>query len=336
MLNLDTHILIDALEGTLKPSERRILAGDRWSISAIVLWELAKLAQLGRIEFDFDDRRIGRTLRQIHTWPLTAEVCRASCQLDFRGDPADELIAATGRRTASSTTCRWLPGIERFSGPGWCRWRVAEKPFGDAPNRSVKPLPLRSRHGQVAGGPMRRKGRERRLRFFDRGNTRCPICLEPFSREGVKKGREVTLEHAPPKTLGGVEMCLTCTSCNRSAGSSLDQAAALAHRIGEEQSAGHGVRVLLEVCGIKRTTYFRPEGFRGAGSSLARNPAAMQFLSELPGHDVVVAAEFRKGPGWDLSKGIAIRKIEPDWNQVHASWVRSAYLHGRFQLPGSA
>ena len=173
---------------------------------------------------------------------------------------------------------------------------------------------------------MRRKGRERRLRFFDRGNTRCPICLEPFSREGVKKGREVTLEHAPPKTLGGVEMCLTCTSCNRSAGSSLDQAAALAHRIGEEQSAGHGVRVLLEVCGIKRTTYFRPEGFRGAGSSLARNPAAKQLLSELPGQDVVVAAEFRKGPGWDLSKGIAIRKIEPDWNQVHASWVRSAYL----------
>ncbi len=95
MLNLDTHILIDALEGTLKPSERRILAGDRWSISAIVLWELAKLAQLGRIEFDFDDRRIGRTLRQIHTWPLTVEVCRASCQLDFRSDPADELIAAT-------------------------------------------------------------------------------------------------------------------------------------------------------------------------------------------------------------------------------------------------
>ncbi len=95
MLNLDTHILIDALEGTLKPSERRILAGDRWSISAIVLWELAKLAQLGRIEFDVDDRRIGRTLRQIHTWPLTVEVCRASCQLDFRSDPADELIAAT-------------------------------------------------------------------------------------------------------------------------------------------------------------------------------------------------------------------------------------------------
>ena len=41
---------------------------------------------------------------------------------------------------------------------------------------------------------MRRKGRERRLRFFDRGNTRCPICLEPFSREAVRKGQRATLE----------------------------------------------------------------------------------------------------------------------------------------------
>lgn len=95
MLNLDTHILVDALEGTLRSSERRILTSDRWSISAIVLWELAKLAQLGRIELDLDDRRVERTLRQIHTWPLTVEVCRTSCQLDFRSDPADELIAAT-------------------------------------------------------------------------------------------------------------------------------------------------------------------------------------------------------------------------------------------------
>ncbi len=95
MLNLDTHILVDALEGTLKSSEHRILTSDRWSISAIVLWELAKLAQLGRIELDLDDRRVERTLRQIHTWPLTVEVCRTSCQLDFSSDPADELIAAT-------------------------------------------------------------------------------------------------------------------------------------------------------------------------------------------------------------------------------------------------
>ena len=95
MLNLDTHILVDALEGELRPAEQRLLASDRWGISAIALWELAKLAQLGRIGLDLGEPRMQRVLRQVHTWPLSIEVCRTSCELDFRGDPADELIAAT-------------------------------------------------------------------------------------------------------------------------------------------------------------------------------------------------------------------------------------------------
>ena len=46
MLNLDTHILIYALAGKLRPRESRLLSEVKWSISAIVLWELAKLVQL--------------------------------------------------------------------------------------------------------------------------------------------------------------------------------------------------------------------------------------------------------------------------------------------------
>lgn len=95
MLNLDTHILIHSLEDELSRAERRTLADNEWGISAIVLWEIAKLAQIGRIEFDLDEPRIRRVLRQVRVWPLTPAICHASCQLDFRGDPADELIAAT-------------------------------------------------------------------------------------------------------------------------------------------------------------------------------------------------------------------------------------------------
>jgi PIN domain nuclease of toxin-antitoxin system len=95
MLNLDTHVLIHALGGTLTAAERRLLANDTWSISAIVLWETVKLSQLGRIELDVDDPEVRRTLASIHTWPLTLEICRAIRRLDFRSDPADELIAAT-------------------------------------------------------------------------------------------------------------------------------------------------------------------------------------------------------------------------------------------------
>ena len=95
MLNLDTHVLLYALEGTLRPAETRMLAADRWSVSAIVLWEIAKLHQLGRIAVGLDDRNLKRALRMIHVWPLDPEVCQQSCALDFSSDPADELIAAT-------------------------------------------------------------------------------------------------------------------------------------------------------------------------------------------------------------------------------------------------
>ena len=95
MLNVDTHVLLYAVTGALRPRERRLLGADRWSISAIVLWEIAKLAQLGRISVDLDDVEVVRALARIHVWPLTREIAHASTHLDVRGDPADELIAAT-------------------------------------------------------------------------------------------------------------------------------------------------------------------------------------------------------------------------------------------------
>ena len=95
MLNLDTHILVFALTGALRHSERRLLSENSWSISAIVLWELAKLAQLGRLSLDLDDTELSRTLSRLHVWPLDLAVARVSTRLDFAGDPADELIAAT-------------------------------------------------------------------------------------------------------------------------------------------------------------------------------------------------------------------------------------------------
>lgn len=95
MLNLDTHILIYALSGDLRPHERKLLSSQPWSISAIVLWELAKLSQLKRIELDFEDVEVRRALSQIHIWPISYDVCRQIRHLDFKSDPADELIAAT-------------------------------------------------------------------------------------------------------------------------------------------------------------------------------------------------------------------------------------------------
>ncbi len=95
MLNLDTHILLEAVAGTLTRREAELLSGDSWSVSAIVLWEIGKLAQLGRISVDLDDGDLVRVLSHLSVWPLDVPVCREIRHLDFRGDPADEIIAAT-------------------------------------------------------------------------------------------------------------------------------------------------------------------------------------------------------------------------------------------------
>ena len=95
MLNLDTHILLHALTGDLNLSERRFLSKNPWCISAIVLWEIAKLSQLKRIDYDLEDKEFRQILARIEIIPLDLAICQQSIQLDFKGDPADEIIAAT-------------------------------------------------------------------------------------------------------------------------------------------------------------------------------------------------------------------------------------------------
>jgi PIN domain nuclease of toxin-antitoxin system len=95
MLALDTHVLLFALAGTLRKRERELLASNRWSVSAIVLWELAKLVKLGRVELDLDAPEVAAALAAVRVWPLDLAVAKASTRLDFRGEFADEIIAAT-------------------------------------------------------------------------------------------------------------------------------------------------------------------------------------------------------------------------------------------------
>jgi len=96
MLNLDTHILIKTLEGALTPHERTVLSRDTdWSISAIVLWEIEKLYELGRLRYGLDYAPLTVALDRLEIWPINRSVCLSLRALDFQSDPADELIAAT-------------------------------------------------------------------------------------------------------------------------------------------------------------------------------------------------------------------------------------------------
>lgn len=47
------------------------------------------------ITVDLHDAEVVRALARVQVWPLTREIGRTSTRLDIKGDPADELIAAT-------------------------------------------------------------------------------------------------------------------------------------------------------------------------------------------------------------------------------------------------
>jgi hypothetical protein len=52
----------------------------------------------------------------------------------------------------------------------------------------------------------------------------CPICLDKFTKEDLdqKKDNPLSLEDAPPKSLGGSQIVLTCERCNNGMGKDID------------------------------------------------------------------------------------------------------------------
>ena len=95
MLNLDTHVAVAVLNGDLNRRELDLVSLEPLAISAIVLWELAKLVQLKRLIMDLEGKPFHAFLRQITIVPITWEIARHSTLLDIRSDPADEIIGAT-------------------------------------------------------------------------------------------------------------------------------------------------------------------------------------------------------------------------------------------------
>jgi HNH endonuclease len=49
----------------------------------------------------------------------------------------------------------------------------------------------------------------------------CPLCRRDFPLEALAS-KDLTLEHAPPESLGGRTICLTCRSCNNDSGGGVD------------------------------------------------------------------------------------------------------------------
>jgi len=77
----------------------------------------------------------------------------------------------------------------------------------------------------------------------------CPVCLQHF--ENVDGSNPLTLEDAPPKSLGGKASILTCKKCNNVAGTAID--AHLSTRLNElderQLLAGTQLKVMVRIDG---------------------------------------------------------------------------------------
>jgi len=108
-LLLDTHVVLWWLfDAPQYPElfrarvERALEAGERVGLSAISLWEIAKLFELGRLEFELvldDVLHLLESNGSIRVLPLTRQIAAESTRLGrtFPKDPADQIIAATAR-----------------------------------------------------------------------------------------------------------------------------------------------------------------------------------------------------------------------------------------------
>jgi PIN domain nuclease of toxin-antitoxin system len=106
LILLDTHIFIFWVNESeqLRPSSRSTIDAevDALLVSAITLWEIAKLVQLGRLVLtspveEWLDQALAYPLVQVV--PLSPSVAIESTRLPqpFHKDPADEIIVATAR-----------------------------------------------------------------------------------------------------------------------------------------------------------------------------------------------------------------------------------------------
>ena len=145
----------------------------------------------------------------------------------------------------------------------------------------------------------RKTGRRTRLQLYDRGNVACPICRSAFSREEASAGKIVTLEHVPPKFVGGQARCLTCTKCNADTGRNIDQVAAVSKR---------PTKVTVNIMGKRDSFYLSGDG--------------KELTPAFGGYSQQDIRNLKESESGTFTMSLKI----PNQEVVATSWIKAAYL----------
>ena len=106
MILLDTHVLLWAVDDSKQLSRvaaseiRRARRHGGLAVSAITIWELARLFAKGRVRaYGTVEASVRLVLEGVSVRPITPEIAALAAQFpdDYSGDPADRLIGGTAR-----------------------------------------------------------------------------------------------------------------------------------------------------------------------------------------------------------------------------------------------
>ena len=153
----------------------------------------------------------------------------------------------------------------------------------------------------------------------------CPLCLHAFPIEALEHPRGLTLEHAPPKALGGRIVALTCWPCNNGSGIGLDHEMQKADRpidiLRGEHAGDHLIRLRInDGPSLTFRVNTQDRTFVMLGKDGVDDPAArVAFLAEM---QRMQSEGFRSTDRFNMD----FFKDRYNERRARAGWLRAAYL----------
>ncbi len=158
------------------------------------------------------------------------------------------------------------------------------------------------------------------------GNPRCyvcPLCMQGFLPLALDHG-VLSLEHAPPKSLGGHKLVLTCRECNSQAGHKLDSQMRLGEdmldfALGTMPTSVEAQLTLRSGSSVNVGVQHTGESIVVSGSPRQNDPRVMQAWEDELNWLV------ERG-NWDEHQfGLTLRRGYRNKNAL-VGWLRAAYL----------
>lgn len=143
---------------------------------------------------------------------------------------------------------------------------------------------------------------------------RCPLCLKPH--KDLNSVDPLTLEDAPPKSLGGKPNTLTCKSCNNTAGTKIDFH--LSERLKELDEAK-----FLPNSSIRVQVQIDYETFQGT-LNVDENGKASMYYSNKNNNPKLLAEKVEKIPGSKISIEFLKSKVIPE--NLEYALLKTGYL----------